>query len=338
MRFLKINDQREYNAFVRQQEHAQFLQSWQWGEFQEKIGNKVIRVGVEDNGELKAAATLIKKDVGLKMAYLFSPRGPIFDYRTLCDKNADECDLGETSDIKASEVIFSGIEDLAKKEKAIFYRFEPICGRGKCPIIFKKTIDVEPSKTMILDLSSSEEDILGAMHHKTRYNIRLSARKGVQVKESRPGNKFDDFWNVMTMTGNRDDFKVHSYDHYKKMLEVDDCFMKLFTAEIGGSLLAAGIFSFFGDTVTYVHGASSNEKREVMAPYLLQWHVMKLAKQAGFKFYDLYGIDEDKWPGVTRFKKGFKGQEVVYPGTFDKIFKDRYYQVYKLIRKIRRAF
>ncbi|MBD3248348.1 peptidoglycan bridge formation glycyltransferase FemA/FemB family protein [Candidatus Falkowbacteria bacterium] len=338
MQFVKISDQKKYNVFLRKQKHTQFLQSWQWGEFQEKIGNKVLRVGVESAGELVVAATLVLKDIALGKKYIFSPRGPVFDHQTLCGKSSEECSLADTSGLEASKILFDGIEEIAKKEKAIFYRFEPTCGQSACPDIFKKTIDIEPSQTIVLDLSYSEKDILANMHQKTRYNIRLSERKEVEVKEARASERFDDFWSVMAMTCERDCFKLHSYEHYKKMLEIDSCFMKLFIAELHGKLLAAGIFSFFGDTVTYVHGASGNENREVMAPYLLQWHVIKLAKQAGFKYYDFYGIDEKKWPGVTRFKKGFRGQEVVYPGTFDKVYSQPIYNLYNLARKIRRIF
>ena len=97
---------------------------------------------------------------------------------------------------------------------------------------------------------------------------------------------------------------------------------------------------------SYVHGASANEFRNVMAPYALQWEVIKLAKQKNCKYYDFNGIDEKKWPGVTRFKMGFarfesarQGGEVVeYPGTFDMVFDNLWYNVYKLIRRIRRLF
>jgi lipid II:glycine glycyltransferase (peptidoglycan interpeptide bridge formation enzyme) len=73
-----------------------------------------------------------------------------------------------------------------------------------------------------------------------------------------------------------------------------------------------------------------------MAPYLLQWHAIRLGKARGCKFYDFFGIDEDKWPGVTRFKKGFGGDVKIYPGTFDLIFSQAWYGIYSWLRKIRR--
>jgi lipid II:glycine glycyltransferase (peptidoglycan interpeptide bridge formation enzyme) len=113
--------------------------------------------------------------------------------------------------------------------------------------------------------------------------------------------------------------------------------IKLFLAKHDGKVIAGNIVAFFGDTVTYMHGASSNEFRNLMAPYALQWHCIKLAKQSGYKYYDFYGISDDKWPGVTRFKRGFGGKELEYPGTWDAVFDGVKYKIYGLLRKIRRV-
>ncbi len=114
--------------------------------------------------------------------------------------------------------------------------------------------------------------------------------------------------------------------------------IKLFIAEYKKKPIAANIVSFFGDTAVYMHGASGADHRNVMAPYLLQWHAIKLGKQVGCKYYDFYGIDEKKWPGVTRFKRGFGGRAVNYPGTFDLIFDSSWYNIYKMVRRVRRTF
>lgn len=344
-KIIEIKNKERYNRFVKGIKHAEFLQSWQWGEFQEEAGNKVIRVGVEENGSLRAVATLIKKNIALGKSYFFSPRGPVIDSE-LTTPNPSFKQGGETLNSSPSfqggdrggliDFLFSEIEKIAKKEGVIFYRFEPTCAGTICPFAIKSAVDIEPKDTIMLDLSVSEDELLSAMHQKTRYNIRLSERKGVKVKEARVVERFDDFWNVMTMTCNRDCFRTHSYEYYRKMLEIDDCFIKLYIAELNGKLLSAGIFSFFGDTATYIHGASSDEEREAMAPYQLQWHVIKTAKQGGIKYYDFYGIDEKKWPGVTRFKRGFKGEERNYPGTFDMVFNKTFYNIYTIGRKIRR--
>ncbi|MFH1822429.1 MAG: peptidoglycan bridge formation glycyltransferase FemA/FemB family protein, partial [Patescibacteria group bacterium] len=297
-----------------------------WGEFQEQVGNKIIRLGVEENGEILAAATLIKKTLPMGKSYFYCPRSPI----------------GQTArqlDTRQLEFLFNEVEKIAKKENAIFLRFEPGI---KFPIsnfqfpIFH-TIDVQPSKTLVLDLSKVEDELLKNMHQKTRYNIRLAEKKGVKIEEAQNvAIYFEEFWKLMRETVERDNFRLHGKDYYKKMLELD--FIKLYLAEYEGKIIAGNIMAFFGDTVTYLHGASSNQYRNVMAPYLLQWHCLKLAKEMGYKYYDFSGIDEKKWPGVTRFKKGFGGQEIKYPGTFDLVFENGWYSVYKMVRKARRTF
>ena len=256
------------------------------------------------------------------------------------------------------------IKDIARQEKSIFLRIEPAqaflpdCAvrrggkAGKPTYQVKKVNDVQPSKTIILDLKKSEEELLSAMHPKTRYNIRLAEKKGVTVREAGAA-EFEIFWNLMQETTGRDGFRAHGKEYYRKMLEVsphpapplirggnerEGYKVKLYFAEYKDEILAAGIFVFYGDTVTYLHGASTHEHKEIMAPYALHWQMIKLAKKLGYAKYDFYGIDEQKWPGVTRFKRGFGSSEVDYPGCYDVIFDKRWYVVYKLSRGLRRIF
>jgi peptidoglycan pentaglycine glycine transferase (the first glycine) len=352
LKILEITDKNKWNEFVGAQPHAEFLQSWEWGEFQEKVEGQIMRFGVEENGELIAAATLVKKTLPLSMNYFYCPRGPVIREEIL---------------EKIEEIfnyLFSEIKKIAEKENVIFLRLEP--SRAEIPDTkyqIQKTIDIQVSKTIILDLSLSEDELLKKMHQKTRYNIRLAEKKGVTIREvgisapllpeegsgvvgevslpckggDRGGlEEFDKFWNLMSATVNRDGFRLHSKEYYQKMLALDKNFIKLSFGEYEGKILCAGIFCFFGDTAVYLHGASSNENREVMAPYLLQWELIKKAKALGLKYYDFSGIDEKKWPGVTRFKHGFSGQELQYPGTYDIIFRTGKYCLYILFRKARR--
>jgi|WetSurMetagenome_2_1015567.scaffolds.fasta_scaffold09695_3 peptidoglycan pentaglycine glycine transferase (the first glycine) len=321
-KLIEIKDKKQLDDFVGAQTHAEFLQSWEWGEFLAKADGKVMRFGVEDNGELAAVITLVKRPLFLGMNYFYAPRGPVINFQF---------------SIFNFQFFIDEIKKIAQKEKVIFLRIEPRTNfqisNFKFPI--SKTIDIQVSKTIILDLTKSEEELLAAMHQKTRYNIRLAEKKGVKIREAGI-EEFDKFWDLMSATVNRDGFRLHEKEYYKKMLAMEN--IKLFFGEFENKILCAGIFSFFGDTAVYLHGASSNESREVMAPYLLQWELIKKAKAAGCKYYDFFGIDEKKWPGVTRFKRGFGGQEINYPGTFDVIFDKKRYLLYSLLRKIRRFF
>lgn len=327
MNIIKIEDKQRLNNFLIKQKHSQFLQSWEWGEFQVKTGKKIFRLGVKKDGELIAALTLIKKDLFLGKSYFYAPHFPIINYEL------------RINNYELFDFLFKEIERLARTENCIFLRFDP-GNKFKIQDLgfrIQKTIDVQPSKTLILNIEKSEEEILKSMHQKTRYNIRLALKKGVVVKEIKDINsQFDEFWNLMQETEKRDGFRLHSKEHYRKMLNLDSGSLRLIGAFYKEKLIVVNIVSFFGDMVTYVHGASSSENRNLMAPYALQWETIKIAKAQGYKYYDFYGIDEDKWPGVTRFKKGFSGEEINYPGTFDLIFNSMQYSAYKFLRKLRR--
>jgi len=308
------------DIFLKKQKHSSFLQSWEWGEMQENSGNKVFKLGVEKNGELIAVAMFIKKNIGVGKNYFYCPRGPIFS---------------ESQIEEIENFLFKEIKKISKKENVIFLRFEPEQKRHDSLFKIYGSIPLQPAKTLMLDLKKTEDDLLGEMHKKTRYNIRLAEKKGVNIIQGNSDN-FEKFWELISKTSDRDKFRIHSKTYYKNLLNLN--FVKLYFAEYNNKNIATGLFTFYGDTVTYMHGASDNENRNVMAPFFLQWKLITWAKKDGFKYYDFYGIDENKWPGVTRFKRGFGGFEKGYSGTLDLVFNPLCYNVYKLLRVIRRMF
>jgi len=335
---MKIVDQiskDELNAFLFSQKYCQFLQSWQWGEFQKKNGNEVIRLAVKKEDQIVAVVSIIKKALPLNSFYFFCPRGPV-----VSSKNEDE-------KLAILEFVYAEIIKLARKQKVIFFRFEPVFeiksltvhaynAQKSLNLKIEKSIDLEPKKTLVLNLEPDETDLLKSMHQKTRYNIRLAEKKGVKIVVV-IASHFDDFWKLVGETSGRDSFRPHSISYYREMINLDERFIKMYVASYKNKIIAANIVSFFGDTVTYIHGTSSNEHRNMMAPYFLQWHCIKEAKSQGYKYYDFYGIDEKKWPGVTKFKRGFGGEKIEYPGTLDLIVANKWYNIYKLVRKLRRA-
>jgi lipid II:glycine glycyltransferase (peptidoglycan interpeptide bridge formation enzyme) len=329
---LTVINQEQLNGFLLKQKHSEFLQSWEWGEFQKRIGNKVFRFGIEEDGKLLGGVTLIKKELFCGYGYFYAPR--MFNLN--------------------HEFLFAEIRKLAKEEKCVFLRYEPNeklevisknleIGKGKFEIV--RTIPVQPEKSLILDIDKSEDELLRDMHKKTRYNIRLAERNGIRVETLQcnvsTDTDFEQFWKIMKETQERDGFRLHGKEHYRKMLfesenKKSDLQFKLFLAKYENKIIAGSIVAFFGNTATYVHGASSNKHRNLMAPYGLQWQSIKTAKELGCRFYDFFGIDEEKWPGVTRFKKGFGGEAVDYPGTFDLVFDSFKYRTYNILRRARR--
>ncbi len=314
MKLIYLENPDQVNNFVKQSANsfgAEFLQSYDWGEILVKEEDDILRLGVVENDQLLAVATLVKKIINNHYFYWYCPRGP----------------LGQ---IEAIKFLISKAKKIDKQ--ALFLRIEP-----KQKIIGQETIAVQPKKTLFLDLEKSESELLKEMHQKTRYNIRLAEKKGVKIIEG-DDKDFSEFWRLMELTGQRDSFRLHQAKHYQTLLTASNNKIKLFFGQYQDKNIVAGMFSFWGDKVTYLHGASDNKFRNVMAPYLLHWEIIKKAKKAQYKHYDFFGIDEQKWPGVSRFKLGFGGKTIKYPGTFDVVFKPILYNLYNLMRKLKRLW
>lgn len=321
MKVVDIKDKNIWDGFVSNQPCTQFAQSWNWAVFQSGTFEKLWRLAVVDGDNILAVAKIVKKPLMAGWSYFYCDRGPIF--------------AGNNWNEEAGKLMFSEIEKLAQAEGAVFLRFDPIFDVAETHFDLVKTIDIQPKKTAILDLAKNEEELLQAMHQKTRYNIRLAQKKGVTV-ELAGVDAFEEFWQLMEETRERDEFKLHGKKYYQDMLGLD--LIKLYFAKFEGKVIATSIVSHYGDMATYVHGGSSNGNRDVMAPFLLQWTAILDAQKAGLKYYDFYGVDETKWPGVTRFKMGFNPGVYEYAGTFDLVYGKAWYNVYKWLRKLRRSF
>ena len=206
-------------------------------------------------------------------------------------------------------------------------------------------------------MSAEDDARLAAMHEKTRYNIRLALRRGVEIRplpsilsptgRGKGEGGLDEFLKLLEETAKRDKFRAHPRAYYEKMTETletaqqlngsttERLFIQLWLARFEGKAIAGALVGYFGDTATYLHGASSHEYRHLMAPYALHWEIMRDARAIGFEKYDFWGIDEKKWPGVTRFKKGFGGEVVRYPGAFDLPISRFWYTLYRLGKQLK---
>lgn len=299
---------------------AEFLQSSEWSEFQASTGKKVVNF-VIDNVPVQG----FEHSLSFLGKYLYIPRF-------------------KTSDLRLKDII-----EYVKKSDYIFLRMEPLEEFPISNFQFSVVKNRQPQTTLVLDVNKSEEELLSCMHTKTRYNIRLAEKKGITISQEK---NIDNFWNLNLETKERDEFKSHEKKYYEKMLESNLSYQ--FTAFFEGKPIASNIILIYKNTGTYLHGASSNKYRDLMAPYLLQWEGIKLAKSQGCSYYDFWGVAPQltegrgqatcfnnfcwevnhKWTGVTRFKAGFGGQVKEYPGGCDIILKPFFYKLYKLIKKI----
>lgn len=302
------------------QQEGNFLQSRQWQNMQARLGVKTWWLEEKDT-----TALVLKRSLPLGRSWLYLPRGPIGDW---------------------GEELQKKIIEIAEEENAIFVRIDPAFAEAsagaaqlKSSSWRKSEREVQPRNTLILDLAKSAEELLADMHQKTRYNIRLAQKKGVQVRFSRDVADIEHFLRLSRDVSERTTFSYHPGEYYREIMRAG--LAELALAELHGEVLAAHILISFGDIVTYVHGASSSKQREVMAPHLLQWETIKRAKERGYKKYDFFGVapegaDENHpWAGVTRFKLGFGGQRVDYIGAYDLVLNEGLYHVFNAARRLR---
>jgi lipid II:glycine glycyltransferase (peptidoglycan interpeptide bridge formation enzyme) len=320
--------QKKWNDFI-VRNNGSFLQSGEWGKVQKSFGRDVWYLADEENGEIKKAILLIKYNLPLSKSYLFSPWASLIDF-------------------SLEKIWLNKIQEIAKKEKAIFFRYEPMVEqRGPTPLkgsdplsSFIYVGEVEPQHTLIVDLKKSEAEILEQMHTKTRYNIKLAQNKGVIItscdfnqKESE--HMFDEFWRLIENTYERKGVVGYLKKYYQKIFEQP--FSKLYVASFENKIIVANLVIFFGKTATYLYGGSDKEYQKTMATSLIQWQAIKDAKEQGYEYYDFYGISDikSKWSGITRFKRGFGGEEKKYVGAWDLVFSGFWYRLYQIVKKLR---
>lgn len=298
-------DRQRWDVFVASEPGGSFLQSWDWGDFQKELGVPYWRLVAEENDKVVGVTLVIKRELPAGKSWLYIPGGLVSNFE-------------------------KKLRELARDEKAIFVRVDPRLSNFNFSSEWKKAKrEVQPKETLVMDLAKPEEELLAGMHQKTRYNIRLAEKHGVQIRFSRDEKDLEAFLQLSQAVSARSPFRYHAPEYYRAMRKALGDIFEVAVAELNGQPLAVHLLISFGDTVTYVHGASSSEQREVMAPHLLQWESIKRGKAAGKHGYDFYGVGP-QWPGITRFKEGFGGERRIYVGAWDSPLSPVWYFLYNL--------
>lgn len=333
--------QKEWNGFVASRPHAEFMQSWEWGESAcARDRAEILRIAFPDEGPLRAACQLIERGQGTPFHYWASPGGPV---------------VSSQEDARA---VLEKVQSELRLRFAPFVRIEP---SERCIDMqgVRKVVDERPSTTRILDLKAGAESVFSAMHEKTRYNTRLAEKKGVTVREVFKNDEDRErimslFHALLRQTATRDEFSLHPWLHYVHLIDVfcretaaiplESSFptLRFYTAWHEEAMIAVILCMSFGDTVSYLHGASSSDHRTLMAPYALQWRAIREAIAAGYRYYDVWGVAPEgspathPWAGFTRFKQGFGGEIIRRLGTFDIPLNPLQYMIYSVARMIHR--
>ncbi|MBI2625777.1 peptidoglycan bridge formation glycyltransferase FemA/FemB family protein, partial [Candidatus Parcubacteria bacterium] len=223
-----------------------------------------------------------------------------------------------------------GLAQLTALPSLVFVRFEPFWSperrREFAAAGFLRTTPVQPETTWVVDLDVSERDVLTGMHPKTRYNIRLAQRHGVEIIEMGAAG-FKVFRDLLRKTGEREGFRMHDPRYYELMAEhflveaPTPPFVKpqarIFCAQYRGDVLAAAFILFFGREAVYLHGGSAAQYRDVMAPHLMHWEIMRRAKALGCRRYNFWGIAPRSGAIVSPHGQARKAEDetVVYEAT-----------------------
>lgn len=311
------SNREKYVEFLQKHKKGHFLQSPEWANVKSEWINKVILVE-DDEGNIKGSMSLLIRNFKNITSIMYSPRGPV------CDPH----------DKETFEALVNAAKKLAKQYKSFIFRVDPDIPNDDeefkkiaKEIGFKIKEDVkdfneviQPRYVFRLNVAGkTEEELLKSFHEKTRYNIRLATRKGVTIRE---GNRDDlkIFHKIMIETGVRDNFLIRPLEYFEKMYdELAPKYMKVLIAMYEDKPIAAVIPIIYGNKVWYLYGASSNEYRNVMPNYLLQWEQIKLALANNCDIYDFRGVSghvDENHPqyGIYKFKKGFNGDFVEFVG------------------------
>ncbi|MBQ9843706.1 MAG: peptidoglycan bridge formation glycyltransferase FemA/FemB family protein [Oscillospiraceae bacterium] len=332
---------RQMESFVRSHPNGHFLQMPRWAnvkDFWKWRGLLFFR-----NDQLVGAISVLIRPLPCNYSIFYVPRGPV------CDR----------SDSLLWIEMINAIKQLAKKHRAILLDMDPdeLDEDCKCRAVmldygFKEKTDagfgnIQPQHVFRLDLAGkSQEEIYQAFTPKTRYNIGLSQRKGVTIREYSgadliPGQVFETFSDLMLITGERDQFYVRGSQYFENLLRSLKDDARLFIAYYQKQAIAASIEVFCGRKAWYLYGASSNEHRNTMPNYFLQWTMIRRAMERGCKVYDFRGVpgnpdENDPLYGLYRFKKGFSGTYTKFSGLFTYSFKPLYMLVFQVAAKIRK--
>ncbi|SMB86346.1 Lipid II:glycine glycyltransferase (Peptidoglycan interpeptide bridge formation enzyme) [Desulfonispora thiosulfatigenes DSM 11270] len=346
-RLIKENEHDYFNNFIASIPKGHILQSYEWGEIKAKTGWQPLRLIIEKNDKPIAAISILKRIIpGLKKAIFYAPRGPVF----------------KIDDTEVFDFMLKEVEKLAKEHKAIFFKVDPdisaentefanlLTSRGFRSAEKGEGFDgIQPKFVFRLDLTPDEETLMKNMHSKTRYNIRLAGKRGVTIKEDCKKEDLKYFYEILLETCERDNFLVRSYQYFEDMWDylVENGYGKLFMAEYEGKYISGTLALIMGNKVWYLYGASSNQYRNVMPNYLLQWTMIKWAKENNCTLYDFRGVpgylsEDNPLYGLFKFKKGFNGDYTEFIGEYDLVYSKFYYWLWhtvepvyqKLIRKL----
>lgn len=310
----------QYNKLV-----THVMQSWEWGRFRQSLGIKLLRFGIyKDNKLIQVFQLTLHRIPFINFNIGYLPKGPFPDKNLAqalikIGKESNCVFIKTEPDIEISNFKFQISNSFRKSPKPLFTKYN-----------------------FILDLTKPEDQILKAMHPKTRYNIRVAQKHGVTVEEKTDDEAFEIYLKLYFETTKRQGYHGHNKEYHRKVWSIlkDSGMARLLIAYYKDQPLTAWMLLNFKDTLYYPYGGSSKAHTEVMANNLVSWEAIKLGKKLGLKKFDMWGAlgpdanPKDSWYGFHKFKMGYGGDLVEYLGTYDLVFNWPIYLAFTAIDKL----
>ncbi|MDO8559853.1 MAG: peptidoglycan bridge formation glycyltransferase FemA/FemB family protein [bacterium] len=320
---LDYPDQSVWDAFVTQ--HAGpdggLLQSFGWGEVQRAYRRPVRRAALVEGQRLAAGWLLVEHALPLHRRYWYCPR---------------PCVRGD-----ALEELVVATKAAARRAGVVFMRVDaPASTAWAAPGFRPVPGAVQPREELLIDVRKSLDAMLSAMKQKTRYNIRLSHRHGIRVREvAVDSTTFEDFWRLLSATATRQGIRPHPRGYYQEIVRMLPA-VHLLVAQGGGVTLACALLAEFNGVLTFLHGGSADTQQELMAPYALHAESIALAQRRNCRAYNFGGVSQTNpaWAGITRFKQGFAPDTAFtrYGGLHELPVRSWEYAAYRMAALVRR--
>jgi len=325
VREVRLDEKGAYNALV-----FHPVQSWEWGDFKEKTGAQVVRLGFFERNRLTNPFQLTFHSIPKTTFQVgYFPKGPL-----------------------PTQEMLNALLELGKERNAVLVKLEPNVRKQDGDAAMQKlasSFDLRKGKTVFtpytfrINLTQSEEELLAAMRPKTRYNLRLAERHGVKVIEDNSDAAFEEYLRLTFETAKRQRFYAHDETYHRLMWGAlrPSGIAHLLTATWESHILVAWIVFVFKDVLYYPYGASSTEHRDLMASNLVMWEVMRFGKQQRCRSFDLWGAlgpnpdPKDPWYGFHRFKEGYGGELVEFVGSYDLVINPQFYSLFHFADDLR---
>ncbi len=327
-----VESKEAWEAFLATSPTANFLQSWNWGVFHQKLGKKVFPLGLFQNDQQVGAAMVVKEEAK-RGNYLTVAGGPLLNWQ----------------DATQLQTVFDALRQLAQQEGCQFVRVRPQERETDQLRDIVRQLGLQQSPmhltadlTLQLDLTQSEEELLAGMRKNTRYEVRRAEKLGVEVRQSEDPNDIQAFYDQQLEVAKRHNFVPFSYQflHEQFITFARDHQVKLFHSYHEGKLLASAFIIFYHQEAVYHYGVSTAANEKLPGSYACQWAAIRWAKENGGLKYNFWGIapqdqTEHRFAGVSLFKRGFGGEEVQYLPAHDLPVSAGYQVVrgFELIRK-----